>query len=1399
MLGNLSTGAIAFLVGAVTAILLYLAFLWWRNPVLMKIGLRNLTRRKGQSVLIVIGLTLSTIIIISSLGVGDTLRFSVQKQAVSAYGKVDEIIAPPLLSMLASMANPNVDPAQAEQTQATLDSLMQGGLESVLALAQGGLPSISADRLARLRTAATQEPLIDGVAGSIVFPTIIRNVSTGQSEPLGFIFAVDDDYTGEFGLTSVTGAPLTMAALQPGVGNIFVQASNLFAVVPALTEQFGQLQASLPLSDTLPGLDVATALAGLGALFTTVDPAALPDVSISLATLEALGVDTAPLRALGKESLTLQEIAALLQAAGAQVASTGLPDEAQSVTNAVTGTLSIPLAGVISGAQAADDATVLEFDPTQLDPAGALGASMSTLAADLLRAINLNTLGYTLDNMLGQYGLQLRQGDLYLNRLGAERLNATTGDLLEIYIGPLPVRFRVRAVVDQAGPLSALTPVVMLRLDEAQQLLFMPDRVNSVLVSNLGDEMSSMQYTDAVSKRLAVLALDDDAVATIAGVLARPDVQAQLKTLSADLPDVGQVQIEDADEMPPMLAGIIENMLSMFNIEQMTRQDAEGLLAAAADNDAPALRELLARMTVREWLLTLELPAEVSREFATAVANLNQFEQIEPLNKQTIVSAANVGGGIFSTIFSIFGVFSILAAILLIVLIFVMLAAERRVEIGIARAVGVQRSQIVQSFMAEGMVYNLLAAALGVLLGIAITFAMTQFIGRLFNDLTGAINAQAGGIFAVSFAMSWESIVVAYCSGVLITWLAMTLSSWRVTRMNVATAIRGLSDEAEAKRRSWLANGWSWLWPLIMLGAGGYLLTQALATNSLSLIMIAATVLLYGLTVLVGRILEETPIRNETGYRIVYSLLGVGLLLIWTPPWYSLAPQWFPDRFAWDPTQAPTVFTFGGPMIIIGAILVIMFNATVLSALLGAILSFVPSLRPVLRTAIAYPLSSRFRTGMTMVLFAMIMATVVVMAVVISTTQSLTRLDDRQTAGFEIQVSPTLLSFFNPVEDFPTALATLTNDPVTAQVATVGLVTEQPMEGRVDGGVAGFARTSLAGVNAGFVTAAQQVYHFRSRAPGFENDAAVWAALHTRDDVVIARPELFRTPASPLFGPPPEEETTGAPLLIGGDDAAMAQRRNRREDFFGPRLYIEDGADGRALGELYLTLATEGADGVRRTRRVQVIGVLDEESNLVESTLIGSEATLAKLRSAPVTGDNIYVKVQPGLDARQVAGEIERAFVSSGLDAVVLAEQYAQRQRLTGGALQLLQGFMALGLLVGIAALGVISTRSVYERRQQVGMLRALGYQRGMVGLSFLIESSFVSVTGLLIGAVTGVVLGGNLVTAFFPQIGESAVTIPWLQIGLVVLGAYALSLLTTIAPAWQAARIYPADALRYE
>jgi putative ABC transport system permease protein len=95
--------------------------------------------------------------------------------------------------------------------------------------------------------------------------------------------------------------------------------------------------------------------------------------------------------------------------------------------------------------------------------------------------------------------------------------------------------------------------------------------------------------------------------------------------------------------------------------------------------------------------------------------------------------------------------------------------------------------------------------------------------------------------------------------------------------------------------------------------------------------------------------------------------------------------------------------------------------------------------------------------------------------------------------------------------------------------------------------------------------------------------------------------------------------------------------------------------------------------------------------------------------------------------------------------------------------------------------------------------MRAIGFQRHTVRTSFLLESSFVAVLGTLIGVVLGLLLARQLITFFAKTDQGLHVVIPWGQIGLIVLLAYAASLLTTYLPARQAARIYPAEALRYE
>ena len=295
---NIGNNVAFALLGVVSAIILFLLLLAWRNPVLFKLGLRNIPRRPAQSILIVIGLTLSTVIIVASFATGDTLNYSVQRQAVAAYGDIDEIIAPPLLSMFASMAT-GPQGEEATQTQEELNNLMEGGLTSVLTVLQGGLPGISEDRLTQLKTEAEQEPLIDAVAGSILFPTIIRNTTTGQGEPIGFIFAVDNEYDQTFGITTVEGRSVEIETLSTGVGNIFEQASNLFGMVGALGERLG---INLSVSN------VATAVAAVGSLASGVQSGDLNNVTVDLATLEQLGIDTQPLKDAGITEINVGEL-----------------------------------------------------------------------------------------------------------------------------------------------------------------------------------------------------------------------------------------------------------------------------------------------------------------------------------------------------------------------------------------------------------------------------------------------------------------------------------------------------------------------------------------------------------------------------------------------------------------------------------------------------------------------------------------------------------------------------------------------------------------------------------------------------------------------------------------------------------------------------------------------------------------------------------------------------------------------------------------------------------------------------------------------------------------------------------------------------------------------------------
>jgi putative ABC transport system permease protein len=577
-----------------------------------------------------------------------------------------------------------------------------------------------------------------------------------------------------------------MAALQPGVGNIFAQAANVFSMARDLAAQAG-LNVNIS--------DLAVAAAGMGAVLTgaagegNVD---LNELSISTETLASLGIDTTPLEEQGIYSVTLESLGITT-------------DTLQSI-------------GVTTTLQPA----ALVSNTLGLDTSQVVSATNS-----LLSSFNLNTLGQEIDNALSPFGLQLRQGDIYLNRLGAAQLDAQVGDVLEIFIGPLPIPVRVKGIVEEAGPVGALLPTVMMPLGEAQKLFFMNGKVNNVLISNVGDELSGLEQTEAVSDRLRVLAMDETALEGVVAILRRPDVQPAIAAAAAEAQE--NMFGDEGESLPPFIADLLQDFTPIGGMIDEIRLLPSALAQPEVN---PDLRAAIASTSLRGWLLSdVDLPANVRTELQAALSTLNQFDVIDGLNKQTVVLAANIGGTIFSSLFTLFGIFSIMAAVMLIFLIFVMLATERRSEMGIARAIGVQRGQLVQMFVTEGMVYDLVAAAVGVALGLAVSYAMIGFLGNLVKDVAGGVAGGGIGVLQFRFSVAPTSVIIGYCLGVLLTYIVVTWSSWRVSRLNIVAAIRDLPEESNARRLSLAAKIWRWaIGPLLIAGAA-YLISLARPTS----------------------------------------------------------------------------------------------------------------------------------------------------------------------------------------------------------------------------------------------------------------------------------------------------------------------------------------------------------------------------------------------------------------------------------------------------------------------------------------------------------------------------------------------------------------------------------------
>ena len=222
-------------------------------------------------------------------------------------------------------------------------------------------------------------------------------------------------------------------------------------------------------------------------------------------------------------------------------------------------------------------------------------------------------------------------------------------------------------------------------------------------------------------------------------------------------------------------------------------------------------------------------------------------------------------------------------------------------------------------------------------------------------------------------------------------------------------------------------------------------------------------------------------------------------------------------------------------------------------------------------------------------------------------------------------------------------------------------------------------------------------------------------------------------------------------------------------------------------------------------RVVHVIGVLEPQVTGALLQLFALFTGREVVDSALGGGETETFLISAGEDSSKsgsirLARDIESTLLELGVQAKSIIEQIDVQASQSRAFQLLFESFMGLGLIVGIAALGVIAFRTVVERRQQIGVLRAIGYSRRLVRLSFFMESSFIAITGVGMGLILGIALSYNLLTSpEFTDGAEIQFEIPWIRIGIIAAIAYGASALMTLIPAHSASKILPAEALRYE
>lgn len=248
---------------------------------------------------------------------------------------------------------------------------------------------------------------------------------------------------------------------------------------------------------------------------------------------------------------------------------------------------------------------------------------------------------------------------------------------------------------------------------------------------------------------------------------------------------------------------------------------------------------------------------------------------------------------------------------------------------------------------------------------------------------------------------------------------------------------------------------------------------------------------------------------------------------------------------------------------------------------------------------------------------------------------------------------------------------------------------------------------------------------------------------------------------------------------------------------------------GASVGESVTVVTPQGTLSpfgmMPRSRRLRVAGIF--RLGLLEfDSAYGYVSLETAARLLGTSGvDHIELKVSDLIAAPRIAEAIPRVL---GEDYMTTDWADLNRSLYSALALEKIAMGIGIGLIVAVAALNIIASLVllVMEKTRDIAILKTMGASSRSVMLIFLLQGVIIGVLGTLAGAIAGVIVSDLLdryrvvsIPGDVYQITYLPFRVQPLDLTLVVIGAIVVCFIATLYPSRQAARLDPAQALRYE